>query len=135
MATGLGTVAISCVLRVYHQKNADVRWNETEKTSDLGLSRLDMEATGTWANQLPTLKPTLRGHLGGSVGGASDFGSGHDLTVHEFEHGIRLSGVSSEPTSDPLSPPPSAPPSLTVSLKNKHLKKKIYTWYLLSTNW
>ena len=25
------------------------------------------------------------GHLGGSVGEAADFGSGHDLTVHEFE--------------------------------------------------
>ena len=30
--------------------------------------------------------------------------SGHDLAVHEFEPGIRLSAVRAKPASDPLSP-------------------------------
>ena len=37
------------------------------------------------------------GHLGGSVGWVSDIGSGHDLTVGEFEPHIRLCADSSEP--------------------------------------
>ena len=39
----------------------------------------------------------LMGRLGGSVGWASDFGSGHDLMVHEFEPHVRLCADSSEP--------------------------------------
>ena len=35
--------------------------------------------------------------LGGSVGSVSDFGSGHDLAVHEFEPRVRLCADSSEP--------------------------------------
>ena len=35
-------------------------------------------------------KHNLKGPLGGSVGGASDFGSGHDLTVRGFRPHIRL---------------------------------------------
>ena len=34
------------------------------------------------------------GRLGGSVGRASSFGSGHDLTVREFEPGVQLSALS-----------------------------------------
>ena len=37
------------------------------------------------------------GRLGGSVGLASSFGSGHDLTVCEFEPRVGLSAVSTEP--------------------------------------
>ena len=37
------------------------------------------------------------GRLGGSVGWASDFGSGHDLTVREFEPRVGLCADSSEP--------------------------------------
>ena len=37
------------------------------------------------------------GCLGGSVGWASDFGSGHDLTIREFKPRIRLCADSSEP--------------------------------------
>ena len=37
------------------------------------------------------------GRLGGSVGWVSDFGSGHDVTVHEFETHVRLCADSSEP--------------------------------------
>ena len=51
------------------------------------------------------------------------FGSGHDLTVPEFEPHLGLSAVSEEPTSHPLLPSPSAPPllalCLTLSFKNK----------------
>ena len=46
----------------------------------------------------------IKRHLGGSVGWASNIGSGHDLTVCEFEPCIRLSAVSTELASDPLSP-------------------------------
>ena len=63
------------------------------------------------------------GRLGGSVSQASDFGSGPDLLVCEFEPHIELSAVSAEPTSDPLSLSfcLSQTPSLSVclSLKNK----------------
>ena len=37
------------------------------------------------------------GCLGGSVGWASDFGSGHDLTVCEFEPRVGLCADGSEP--------------------------------------
>ena len=37
------------------------------------------------------------GRLGGSVGSASDFGSGHDLAVCEFEPRVGLCADSSEP--------------------------------------
>ena len=42
-------------------------------------------------------------HLGGSVSKVSDFSSGHDLAVPEFEPHFGLSAVSTEPASDPLS--------------------------------
>ena len=38
-----------------------------------------------------------QGHLGGSVSSVSDFGSGHDLAVHEFKPHIRLCADCSEP--------------------------------------
>ena len=53
------------------------------------------------------------GRLGGSVNYASVFGSGHDLTVREFEPRIGLSAVRVQPASDPRSLPLSLPlPSL-----------------------
>ena len=48
----------------------------------------------------------IQGRLGGSVGWASDFGSGQDLTVREFEPPHGLSAVIAEPALDPRSPPP-----------------------------
>ena len=67
------------------------------------------------------------GRLGGSVGWASDFGSGHDLTVHEFEPPVGLCADSSEPASDSVSPSLSAPSLLVLSLslkkKEKHYNK------------
>ena len=63
------------------------------------------------------------GRLGGSVGWASDFGSGHDLAVCEFEPRVGLCADSSEPgacfrfcTSLSLSLPLL---SLSLSLQNK----------------
>ena len=47
-------------------------------------------------------------HLSGSVRYASDFGSGHDLTVHGFEPQIGIRADSAEPAWDSLSL--SAPP-------------------------
>ena len=43
------------------------------------------------------LKRMLSGRLGGSVSRASDFGSGHDLTVCEFEPRVGLCADRSEP--------------------------------------
>ena len=61
----------------------------------------------------------MEGRLGGSVSWASDFGSGHDLAVCEFEPRIGLCAQSLEPVSDSVSPSLSAPPyslALSVSL-------------------
>ena len=41
----------------------------------------------------------------GSAGRASDFGSGHDLVVREFEPRVGLCAGSEEPALDPLPPP------------------------------
>ena len=46
--------------------------------------------------KLEVSKSRFQGHLGGSVGWASDFGSGHDLAVREFEPQVRLCADSSE---------------------------------------
>ena len=65
------------------------------------------------------------GHLGGSVGETSDFGSGHDLTVHGFKLHIWLCADSSEPgaclrfcVSFSLCPTPAL--TFSLSLENKH---------------
>ena len=65
------------------------------------------------------------GGEGRSVGQVSDFGSGHDLKVCEFEPRVGLSAVSAKPALDPLSPSLSLCPSpahalsLSLPLKNK----------------
>ena len=72
------------------------------------------------------------GHLGGSVSWASDFGSGHDLVVHEFEPHIRLAAISEKPALDPLSSPLYLSPTCScqrtcaccLSLKNQWTWKK-----------
>ena len=46
----------------------------------------------------------VEGHLGGSVSWASDFSSGHDLMIHEFEPRVGLSAGSAEPAWDSLPP-------------------------------
>ena len=63
-------------------------------------------------------KTRILGRLGGSVGWASDFGSGHDLTVCEFEPCIGLCADSLEPgaCSGSVSPSLSAPPQLMHAL-------------------
>ena len=68
------------------------------------------------------------GRLGGSVGWAADFGSGHDLTVREFEPRRRALCWQLRAWSLlqilclPLSDPP--PVMLCLSLKNKSTLKK-----------
>ena len=57
----------------------------------------------------------------------SDFSSGHDLTVGEFEPHVGLTAISVESSLDPRSPTSlSAPPLLMLSLSkiNKTLTKK-----------
>ena len=56
------------------------------------------------------------GRLGDSVGGASDFCSGHDLTVCEFEPHIGLCADSLESAWYFVSPSLFAPPLLTLCL-------------------
>ena len=60
----------------------------------------------------------IQWRLGGSVGWVSNFGSGHDLAVHEFEPHVGLCADSSEPGTCfefcvSLSLCPSLPPSLS----------------------
>ena len=60
----------------------------------------------------------MLGRLAGSVSWASNFGSGHDLKICEFEPHIGFSADSSEPGAalDSVSPSLSAPPLLVQSL-------------------
>ena len=60
-----------------------------------------------------------------------NFGSGHDLTVHEIQPYVGLCADSMEPAWDSLFPSLSASPLLTLSVppflslsKNKHKKKE-----------
>ena len=88
------------------------------------------------------------GHLGGSVGWASDFSSGRDLMVYEFEPHVRLCADSSEPgaclrfwVSLSLCPFPACVQSLSVSEKKinichelvirQALEGKRSSWFLL----
>ena len=73
------------------------------------------------------IKKKKEGNLGGSVGRASDFGSGHDLTVHEFEPRVGPCADSSEPGACfgfcvflSLCPSPTCAVSLSLSKTNKH---------------
>ena len=59
------------------------------------------EVRGAWVAQ-SVKRPTL------------DFGSGHDLVVHEFEPHVGLWADSVEPAWDALSPSLSAPPLLVL---------------------
>ena len=64
------------------------------------------------------------GRLGGSVSWASDFGSGHDLAVREFEPHVRRCADSSEPGACfglcvCVSLSACIPLTLSLSLKNK----------------
>ena len=64
----------------------------------------------------------------------SDFGSGHDLTVHGFEPRIGLCADNAEFAWDSLSPSLSAPPSLSISLsisKQKLKDNDVQSFYTL----
>ena len=70
---------------------------------------------GTWVAQL-VKRPT------------QDFGSGHDLIVHEFEPHIRLCADSMEPAWNSFSPPSLHPPLVQAHSFSQHKlkKKKLY---------
>ena len=72
------------------------------------------------------LKIPEKGRLGGSVGWESDFGSGHDLAVREFEPRVGLCADSSGPgvasDSVSLSLYPSPAHIVSLSLENKNIK-------------
>ena len=53
-----------------------------------------------------------------------DFGSGHDLTVHEIEPHIGLRADSTEPAWDSLSPSLSSPPLMTHTCSLARSQKK-----------
>ena len=58
--------------------------------------------------------------------GTLDFGSGHDLTVHEFKPHVGLCAGGTEPAWDPLWPSPLLVLSLPLSLPhNKQTKKNV----------
>ena len=59
------------------------------------------------------------GRLSGLVGEASDFSSGHDITVRGFEPHVRLHPDSGEPAWNSFSPSLSAPPLLALLLSLK----------------
>ena len=70
------------------------------------------------------INQAMQGLLGGSVGEASNFGSGHDLTVRGFEPRVGLRADVSEPGARfgfclPLSRPLPGLCSVSFSLKNK----------------
>ena len=67
------------------------------------------------------------GRVGGSVGEVSDFGSGHDVTVRDFEPHMGLSVVSAQGPFQILCPPVSLPLPrllLTLSPSKVNIKKK-----------
>ena len=68
------------------------------KTFEIFVKRI--EDTGQVNSKLRFQR--VQGHLGGSVGKAFDFGSDHDLMVHEFEPHIGLCTDSLEPAWDSL---------------------------------
>ena len=80
--------------------------------------------TEAWVKELSRIKKLFLGCLGGSVGWASDFSSGHDLAVHEFEPHVGLCADGSEPGACfgfcvSLSLCPSPTHALALSLKNE----------------
>ena len=97
-----------------------------QQTHELGdLCSRYMELGGS-AGLVNVPQQALTGRLGGSVGGASDFRSGRDLAVREFEPRVGLRADSSEPgscfgfwVSLSLCPFPPLVLCLSLSLKNK----------------
>ena len=69
-----------------------------------------------------TFEEVFKGRLGGSVSYMSDFGSGYDLTIHEFKPLIRLCADSSEPRAllQILCLHSFLPVSLSLGKMNKH---------------
>ena len=84
-------------------------------------------------------KKERQGHLGGSVGfWVSDFSSGPDLTVREFEPHVGLCADSSEPgacfgfcVSLSFCPSPAHALSFSVSKINKIMARAVYSGFTL----
>ena len=72
-----------------------------------------MEETAEPGWEQESVRDEVMGRLGGSVGEASDFGSGHDLTVHGFEPRV----CPSDPVSRFLCPSLTHALALSVSQK------------------
>ena len=84
--------------------------NDVNSTMMLPIPRARVSDPGwSWISQ-------FLGHLGGSVYKASNFRSGRDLMVCEFEPRIGLSAIITEPTLDPLSLSLSASPPFSFSV-------------------
>ena len=94
--------------------------------TDSGWSQATQQRSCTGSPQLslspfPTLlKAIPEGRLCGSAGKASDLGTGHALTVCEFEPHLRLHADCAEPACDSLS----SSLSLSLSLPLPHLRAR-----------
>ena len=71
-------------------------WQVSEQGSGLG-SQPREHAPPPFPTLLPSLQNGTGGRLGGSAREAHDFGSGHDLTIREFEPRVGLCADSWEP--------------------------------------
>ena len=118
-------------LIIIHKKNKLLKWN---RAWDFLILENAFLSEGITESQCCMIKPQASvGRLGGSVGWPSNFSSGHDLVVCEFEPHIKLCADCSKPEapSNSMSLSLSAPPpqllclsaSLCLSLKNKHWNK------------
>ena len=85
----------------------------------LSTHRIEVSTQSQACQLSPPIRASRPGHLSGSVSWASDFGSGHDLMVHEFKLHIGLIAVNTEPALDPLSPSLSLSHSRSVCLSQK----------------
>ena len=105
----------------------------------MGKSETLLENTEPSEVDLLGLKAQSQGRLDDSVGLASNFSSGHDLAVREFEPHVGLCADSSEPeacfgfwVSLSLSLCLTHSHSVCLSLKNKTLKNFFNAFYILS---
>ena len=83
------------------------------------LFPLAMPSFSNLDNSYLSFRSHLRGTWVVQLVKRSDFGSGHDLTVHEFEPCIRLYVVSTEPASEPPSLALCPTPAFSLSLSQK----------------
>ena len=68
-----------------------------KETENVNIAHVGTQEADYTAPALETLEDEFQGRLGGSGGETSDFASGHDLTVREFEPRVGLCADGSEP--------------------------------------